>query len=265
MNAILSRDSNYGKGKPGTRDNAKGGKGNKSKGKGSKNDAKRCMHCNNKGHTIDECRKKANGEPSRKEILELAKKVAKDGKPDSGRPNASINTTRAVIETPQSFFASINAVNDVSNETMRFLLDTGANHHLTGDREILASKLTLLRNPLRLGLAGTKHTVLAHHIGSINFALDDGANIHIKDVHYVPDSRINILSVDLLMSAGWSVDSFSSQAHRYQASHHSGASRQSGNPSRVHRIVSKPCGRLHQASTRSQAPPGSALAQFTGP
>ena len=89
---------------------------------------------------------------------------------------------------------------------MRFLLDTGANHHLTGDREILASKLTLLRNPLRLGLAGTKHTVLAHHIGSINFALDDGANIHIKDVHYVPDSRINILSVDLLMSAGWSID-----------------------------------------------------------
>ena len=101
VNAILSRDSNYGKGKPGTRDNAKGGKGNKSKGKGSKNDAKRCMHCNNKGHTIDECRKKANGEPSRKEILELAKKVAKDGKPDSGRPNASINATRAVIETPQ--------------------------------------------------------------------------------------------------------------------------------------------------------------------
>lgn len=176
-----------------TQPQAKQEDGQKKKQAGKK-DKTRCGWCNIPGHKEGDCRKKAAGEPSHAMVQQAAKQLM-DKKGSVNHVDADEWTSSGDI------FGSIHHVSNSPHSTSsyEFLLDSGASHHLVNDRSILSSVRTI--KPITFGLAGSG-SLKATEKGSITF---EGATFA-NDVHYVPDVRLNILSLTKLHREGWKVD-----------------------------------------------------------
>jgi transposase InsO family protein len=86
---------------------------------------------------------------------------------------------------------------------IRWIVDSGATHHMTWQREALTD-LTRLASPLIFNTAG-EHRLEATHKGTVRTRLPNGRTLTINDVYHVPGSRVNLLSTDRMVKSGWSV------------------------------------------------------------
>lgn len=122
----------------------------------------------------------------------------------TGAVAATTNTQDDDFITYSAYTASANLAGDDPNQ---FLLDTGANTHLTHDSTLLHDIHTI--TPVFInGIAGTTGKVMANQSGSANIVCTDlsGAprTLEIKNVLLVPESRVNLIAVSSISNNGGS-------------------------------------------------------------
>ena len=107
-----------------------------------------------------------------------------------------------ISEIPKALRSS---ATDVTTELREFnwIVDSGATHHMTPLREALTN-IKILDNPLAFSTAGTTQLV-AKEKGEMNVKMDSGRTLTITDIHYVPSSRVNLLSANKMVLHGWKV------------------------------------------------------------
>lgn len=158
-----------------------------------------CEHCHRTNHTIDKCFSKQAGNPSHQEFITWKKsnKAKSSGLlVDIAPAFTSIGKLRAVISECHATFPS---------SVIPYLIDTGALHHITGNRSLLLH-VKPLAIPQSFQLGGTVYFINAHKTGVLPFQLSDGSIITIDNVHYTKETGDNILPVSVLKSQGWDVD-----------------------------------------------------------
>ncbi|GFZ51036.1 hypothetical protein JCM24511_08794 [Saitozyma sp. JCM 24511] len=211
INALINKDATRGGPRKGTENKGNKGDGkgdgkSKGKGGGGNNDSKgkaenkkKCTWCDFKGHTQEECRKKAAGEPSKADIKAAAKQLAE--KRTKGETNATINSIDGWISNP-------NLIAHVSTGPMlthEFLIDSGASHHITPSRMLLTD-IVALPHTMHFGLADTNTVIRSQEKGSLTLTTPGGTAFKVTDVYLVPNVRTHILSEGVLKSQGWDVD-----------------------------------------------------------
>jgi hypothetical protein len=86
-----------------------------------------------------------------------------------------------------------------------WVVDSGATHHITACRELLRDARKL-EEPKVFGLADRTASMRASEVGEVHVRLGSGRRITLKDVYYVPASRVSLLSLSSLLKHGWTVD-----------------------------------------------------------
>jgi hypothetical protein len=86
-----------------------------------------------------------------------------------------------------------------------WVVDSGATHHITACRELLRGTRKL-EEPKVFGLADRTASMKANEVGEVHVRLRSGRKITLKDVYYVPASRVSLLSLSSLLRHGWTVD-----------------------------------------------------------
>jgi hypothetical protein len=95
----------------------------------------------------------------------------------------------------------------IAGEAVRptWVVDSGATHHITACRELLRGTRKL-EEPKLFGLADRTASMKASEVGEVHVRLESGRTITLKDVYYVPASRVSLLSLSSLLKHGWTVD-----------------------------------------------------------
>jgi transposase InsO family protein len=88
-------------------------------------------------------------------------------------------------------------------DMVSWVIDSGATHHMTWQRDILINVIPNAR-PLVFNTAGD-YRLEAKERGTVVVRLKNGQTLKINDVHYVPASRINLLSTHNMVERGWDV------------------------------------------------------------
>ena len=127
------------------------------------------------------------------------------GKAGKGAPKGQAMVSEQALAFATTCGEDVPAGRDLSTS---WILDSGATHHLTNVRGALVNS-RLLEEPLTFNLAN-KSTIQALEVGDIRAKLATGQDITIKDVFYVPESRVSLLSVQRIMDKGWKVQMTSS-------------------------------------------------------
>jgi hypothetical protein len=86
-----------------------------------------------------------------------------------------------------------------------WVVDSGATHHVTARRELLRD-VCKLEVPKTFGLADKTASMKANEVGSMKIRLRSGRLVTLKEVYYVPASRVSLLSLSSLLKHGWTVD-----------------------------------------------------------
>ena len=86
-----------------------------------------------------------------------------------------------------------------------WVVDSGATHHVTACRELLRDDRKL-EEPKVFGLADRTASMKASEVGACPVRLRSGRKITLKNVYYVPASRVSLLSLSSLLKHGWTVD-----------------------------------------------------------
>jgi hypothetical protein len=86
-----------------------------------------------------------------------------------------------------------------------WVVDSGATHHVTARRELLRD-VRKLEVPKTFGLADKTASMKANEVGSMKIRLRSGRLVTLKEVYYVPASRVSLLSLSSLLKHGWTVD-----------------------------------------------------------
>jgi transposase InsO family protein len=161
---------------------------------------KKCTFCKKSGHTTEECysRKKQSSMTSSEGVEFLI--VMSDCKEDN----------QVVIENVAAQANSAVDTDSGSSTLFKMLprlwvLDSGSTHHLINDRNQL-SNIRNLDNPVRLTTANGS-TVYINEMGTVKFISDDnGIEVTIHDVGYVPGLATNLLSVSKIIQSGATVE-----------------------------------------------------------
>jgi hypothetical protein len=162
------------------------------KGKGKKWDhsALTCHYCGKKGHIQPDCRKKKKDD---------AEKAKKDGASGSGQKAANshvlVPTTASIKEVNKdnSVGVALYAV-----ERMRWMMDSGATHHITPHRSDFET-YTPCNSTVRLG---DKSTIDQVGVGSIIFKTSLGTPITLSNVLYLPEVKTRFMSTRALAQKG---------------------------------------------------------------
>jgi hypothetical protein len=83
-----------------------------------------------------------------------------------------------------------------------WVVDSGAKHHGTDRRELLRD-VRKLKVPKTFGLADKAASMKANDVGSMKTRLRPGRLVTLKEVPYVPASRVSLLSLSSLLEHGW--------------------------------------------------------------
>jgi hypothetical protein len=95
------------------------------------------------------------------------------------------------------------AVLSTMKEMVNWIDDSRATHHMTSQREVLTN-VHRLPHPTSFSRAGT-HRLESREIGGVKVSLQHGKSLIIRDIHYVPESRVNLLSTHRMITNGWDV------------------------------------------------------------
>lgn len=143
-----------------------------------------CDFCERAGHTEAECRNRQRAKQ------ELKQRNAQRKKNNRGKPsgkNAHANST--------CFFA-VNAVSKSNQDT--WLIDSGCTDHMTNDFDALHN-VSYMDGQCTLA---NKQKVPVCAKGDISLRNDDGTQCTLKDVLYVPDLHVNLISLSKAHKAG---------------------------------------------------------------
>ena len=160
----------------------------------------KCSWCGIPGHKEVDCRKKQSGEPSKAQITEAVKQIKDKG---------SINHVNASswLGGGDAFGGETYHVSAVDSpppaNSVQFLIDSGASHHLVSDRTLLTGIEPVAT--VTFGLAGSG-SLSSTERGYLVINRKGIPPAKIEDVYYVPGVRLNILSVTKLRSSGWKTD-----------------------------------------------------------
>ena len=97
---------------------------------------------------------------------------------------------------------------DRQDSSTLWILNSSMMHHLINLHGMLVNARQL-EEPLTFNLVN-KSTIQALEVGNICAKLLTGQDITIKDVYYVPESRVSLLSIQRMMKKGWKVQMMSS-------------------------------------------------------
>jgi hypothetical protein len=86
-----------------------------------------------------------------------------------------------------------------------WVVDSGATHRITACRELLRGTRKL-EEPKVFGLGDRTASMKVSEVGEVHVRLGSGRRITLKDVYYVPASRVSLLSLSSLLKHGWTVD-----------------------------------------------------------
>jgi len=94
---------------------------------------------------------------------------------------------------------------DPKDMKLKFKLDSGSSDHLVNEKWYL-KELSKLKNPVFINVAKDNQSLIAGYSGQISGTSDEGVQLLMKDVLYVPELRDNLLSVRKLTKAGIKVE-----------------------------------------------------------
>jgi hypothetical protein len=145
-------------------------------------DAKKCSYCKYIGHSREECPRIKNDGKDKKPVVSmmvttssLAVKIKSNDLPKATGNSATIN---------QSKFRS------------SWILDSGATHHLSNNRDQMTDRRRLLHGEIIQLTTASGQVLLIEEIGNVKFiAKHNGQEVIIKDVCYVPNLAANLISV----------------------------------------------------------------------
>jgi hypothetical protein len=162
------------------------------KGKGKKRDhsALTCHYCGKKGHIQPNCRKKKKDD---------AEKAKKDGASGSGKKAANshvlVPTTTSIREVDEDNSVSVALY---ATEHMRWMMDSGATHHITPHR-LDFETYTPCNGTVRLG---DKSTIDQVGVGSVVFKMSLGTPITLSNVLHLPEVKTRFMSTRALAQKG---------------------------------------------------------------
>ena len=165
-----------------------------------------CTYCGRHGHLERECRTK------RREQMNQPQQQRQQ--PHGRRPRAHLQQLDAPevgqygMETLQLFTSLLNSSNGLSHTTdiSEWLLDTGATHHMTPQKQWLRD-YKHLTSTMRIYLGNHQH-LTAIGVGTLHVTLPSGAKVNIYNVYHIPGLSRNILSVTTATSTGSSIEFF---------------------------------------------------------
>ena len=163
-----------------------------------------CYNCDKMGHYARDCRS-----PRREEDASSERgRGGRGGRGTHRRPDPRITRPKAMIseavdETPWiGVVADMDQILHVSATTdSTWIVDSGATHHITPDRNILR-KIRTLPTPQVFGLAD-QSSMESVEVGEVDIRLPSGQRMILTDVYYVPKSRVKLVSLSRLLKAGW--------------------------------------------------------------
>ena len=145
---------------------------------------KRCTWCGRPNHAIEKCRSK--------ELYE--------------KHQASVNI--AIAATASS---SEQEVSRNKNGYIKFILDSGASHHLIHCDQ-LAENFPALHNPIKIMVAGKNQFILATKMGTLYIRTELGFEIALEDVLFCNEATLNIISLNKLRKNGFSIFSWPTES-----------------------------------------------------
>lgn len=143
----------------------------------------KCFGCNREGHKIADCPEKNYS--------------AKKNEPKK---------TSAHLGKSEKSVCFLGSENGRLPRTS-WIIDSGSSEHLTNDRKLFA-KLVPMKEPMHISVAKEGESIVAREYGEVNvFAVARGKSVPItlKNVLYIPDARVNLLSVRKMEMAGLKV------------------------------------------------------------
>ena len=140
-----------------------------------------CVFCFKKGHWKYECPK-----------LKVNKRFAKDDEKseDGGDSGGKVNIV--VDPDDYSFLAS-----SVFFTEENWLIDSGCSFHVCLRRELFSNFKELDHHIVRLG---NGYACRVHGIGTIKLKLSNGVVKELVDVRYIPNFKVNLISLVVLES-----------------------------------------------------------------
>ena len=153
-------------------------------------DKRTCYYCGNAGHIAKDCRKKKSDKASGKY---------------TPKTQPGNNATVATAFTCSGGTAALTdedlppLIGEVT-----WMLDSGASHNITGDRDLLVN-IRHLDTPLQFRFAdGVGHR--AEYAGDVFLESVNGEYVQLQNVHYVPASARNLISLSSVMRNGAQIE-----------------------------------------------------------
>lgn len=141
-----------------------------------------CNWCGTPGHWARECWKKKAGEPQQQPRANAAVKEK-----NSGETKAPVKILTACLSSSR-------------NDDGSWYLDSGATTHICKDRELFTTlNLGHVNDKVLLGDEQSTTSLRIDGRGTCIFRLQDGTDLRLDDVLYVPSMAKNLMSMSQLM------------------------------------------------------------------
>ena len=146
-------------------------------GRSSSSKDRTCFYCNKPGHIAKDCRKKKRDK-------------AKEVGGGSYASAVALNTTgHACLALP-----------DTSGQPV-WIVDSGATHHMTGDLSLLDDVIPVSGPAIRYADGVSRSATMKGR----TYLDGEGDCMPLEDVYYVPDAKVNLVSVSILVQRGATV------------------------------------------------------------
>jgi hypothetical protein len=183
------------------------GKGNRG-GRGGFNKSfnnKGCSKCGMFNHSTEQHRDKPNNGGNNHKSDRLSPDEAKEAiRQYKEQKEKSGNNGNRVNSIEGHSFGSIFSITGSNVNNPDYLVDTGASHHIIGDRSVL-SNIRRLPTPIVFRLADG-NSITAHEAGDLILTGSTNHSLVIHNVNVCENTTTNILSCGQLIEDGWNVD-----------------------------------------------------------